>query len=83
MVVYDDQPCLMWKLAMVEDLIVGNDGLVRAVHIHTANHRTMRPIVKLYPLEVSPEVDNCVDNSNESTSTKPQDVQYQLPSRPV
>ena len=74
MVVHDDQPCLMWKLAVVEDLIVGKDGLVQAAHIHMANHRTTRLIIKLYPLEVNPEVENCVDNSSESTSTKPQDV---------
>ena len=65
MVVHDDQPCLMWKLAVVEDLIVGKDGLMRAAHICMANHRTTRLIVK---------VENCVDNSSESTSTKPQDV---------
>ena len=55
--IHDDQPCLMWKLAVVEDLIIGTDGLVRAAHIHAANHCTTRPIVKLYALEVNPEAE--------------------------
>ena len=52
-VVHDNTSRMQWKLAVVEDLIKGNDGLVRAAHIRTANCRTTRPIVKLYPLEVA------------------------------
>ena len=37
---------------MVEKLIVGCDGLVRAAHIRTVNGRTNRLISKLCPLEV-------------------------------
>ena len=51
-VVHDDAPRLHWKLAIVEELIKGNDGLVRAVRIRTSNCTTTRTIVKLYPLEV-------------------------------
>ena len=53
--VHDDTPLINWKLAVVEELIVGNDGLVRAAHIRTAQGRTNRPISKLCPLEVSSE----------------------------
>ena len=53
--VHDDTPRINWKLAVVEELIVGNDGLVRAAHIRTAQGRTNRPISKLCPLEVSSE----------------------------
>ena len=49
-ITYDDKPRLHWKLAIVEDLIKGNDGLVRAAHVRTEKYRTIRPIVKLYPL---------------------------------
>ena len=80
-VVHDDQPRLTWKLAVVEDLIVGNDGLVRASHIRTANHHTSRPIIKLYPLEVTSEVEDCMNNTNESNSTKLQDVPTSEPTR--
>ena len=51
-VVHDDAPRLHWKLAIVEEPIKGNDGLVCAARIRTDNCTTTRPIVKLYPLEV-------------------------------
>ena len=51
-VVHDDTPRLHWKLAVVDDLVKGNDGLIRSAHISTANHKTSRPITRLYPLEV-------------------------------
>ena len=51
--IQDDTPRIDWRLAVIEELIVGNDGLVRAAHIRTAQGRTNRPISKLCPLEVS------------------------------
>jgi len=52
---HDDTPRTTWKMAIVEDLIFGRDGLVRAraAHIRTANGITSRPIPKLYPIEVN------------------------------
>ena len=47
----------------MEDLIQGRDGHVRAANVRMGNHRTSRPIVKLYPLEVS--------NSNNEDQTGP------------
>ena len=54
--VHDNTSRMQWKLAVVEELIRGNDGFVRAAHIRTDNYRTTRPIVKLYPLEVTSSV---------------------------
>ena len=42
--VHDDKPRLNWKLAVIEELLTGNDGLVRAANIRTGNHITSRPI---------------------------------------
>ena len=50
-VVHDDKSRLHWRLAVVEDLIEGKDGLVRAAHIQMDKLKTTRPIVKLYPLK--------------------------------
>ena len=50
--VHDEGPRSRWKLAMVEALIQGNDGRVRAAYIRTDGGITNRPITKLYPLEV-------------------------------
>ena len=51
--VHDDSKRVNWRLAIVESLIRGPDGHVRAANIRTATGNTNRPIVKLYPLEVT------------------------------
>ena len=51
--VHDDGPRIQWRLAIIEDLIHGGDGLVRAANIRTSTGLTNRPIVRLIPLEVS------------------------------
>ena len=53
--VHDDTPRINWRLAVVEDTIAGEDGLVRAANIRTSTGRTNRLIAKLYPLEVTAE----------------------------
>ncbi|XP_053400768.1 uncharacterized protein LOC123558691 [Mercenaria mercenaria] len=50
--IHDDGPRTRWKLAVVTELIHGNDGLVRSVVIKSEDGITNRPITKLYPLEV-------------------------------
>lgn len=50
--VHQDSKRSEWKLAVVEQLNRGTDGMVRSAEIRTANGRTSRPINKLYPLEV-------------------------------
>ena len=40
-------------MAVVEDLIVGEDGLMRAATIRTTSGMTTRPITKLYPVELN------------------------------
>ena len=51
--VHDDGPRIQWRLAIIEDLIHGGDGLVQAANIRTSTGLTNRPIVRLIPLEVS------------------------------
>ena len=53
--VHDDTLRINWRLAIVEDTIAGEDGLVRAANIRTSTGRTDHPIAKLYPLEVTAE----------------------------
>jgi len=74
--IHDDTPRITWKLAVIEELLKGNDGLVRAANIRTAQGRTNRPTARLIPLEVSSEVattelnTTSPDQSN-NTSVKP------------
>ena len=48
----DFQPRTRWHLGKVDELITGNDGLVRAARVKTGGGVTTLPIVKLYPIEV-------------------------------
>ena len=40
-------------MAVIESLIRGADGLVRAANIRTSSGRTNRPITKLHPLKIT------------------------------
>ena len=51
--IHDDGPRMQWKLAVVENLREGGDGLIRAADLRSSNGKTNRPIVRLYPLEVT------------------------------
>jgi len=51
--IYDDTPLITWRLAVIKDTIVGEDGLIRAASIRTSMRRTNHPITKLYPLELT------------------------------
>ncbi|XP_053390067.1 uncharacterized protein LOC128552993 [Mercenaria mercenaria] len=56
--IHDDCPRTRWKLAVVEELLPGNDGITRAAKIRTQNGSSTRPVVKLYPLEVIRDSEN-------------------------
>lgn len=64
--IHNDGPRLHWRLGVIDSLIQGNDGLVRAVNVRTNNRVTSRPISRLYPLEVSHPPD---DQSGHSDAT--------------
>ena len=78
MIVHDDKPRMQWRLAVVEKLITGKDNLVRAAHIRMGTYKTTRPIVKLYPLEVSSEDDisqAVTDNTSDESTQHMKDNQ--------
>ena len=51
--IHDENPRILWKLAKIEKLVPGNDGLVRSVVLRTKTGVTTRPVSKLYPLELN------------------------------
>ncbi len=59
--IHNYNPRIQWRMAVVESLITGADGLVHAVNIRTSNGRTNRLITKLYPLEVTATTDSQTD----------------------
>ena len=50
--VHDEKSRNAWKLAVIEESVRGNDGLMRSASIRTKNGQTNRPITKLYLLEI-------------------------------
>ncbi|XP_061171676.1 uncharacterized protein LOC133181152 [Saccostrea echinata] len=67
--IHEEKPRIMWKLAVVEELIQGRDGFVRAVTLRTKNGLTNRPILKLYPIEVN-ENELQIQSSDRVSKTK-------------
>ena len=51
--IHDDTPRVQWKLAIIEGVNKGADGLIRSANVRTSTGRTNRPIARLYPLEVT------------------------------
>ena len=45
-----------WKLGVVEKLIPGRDGVVRAVEVRVGTSQLQRPIQHLYPMELSCDI---------------------------
>ena len=51
--IHHESPRVNWKIGVVTDVVRGNDGHIRSARIRTKTGETTRPIVKLYPLEVT------------------------------
>lgn len=61
--IHDETLRNSWKLAVVEELVKGEDNLIRTVKLRTKNGTTNRPITKLYPIEV-----NCIESEPEDVT---------------
>ena len=48
-----------WPLAVMEELIHGRDGKVRLVKIGTTSGTLLRPVQRIYPLEIYDELGTC------------------------
>ena len=68
---WDESPRSTWKLTIIEELMTGKDGLVRAAYIRTSQGRTNCPIAKLIPLEVSTPM---IAETEEPTSISQKDA---------
>ena len=51
--IHDDTHRVQWKLAVIEQVNKGADGLIRSANGRTSTGRTNRPIARLYPLELT------------------------------
>ncbi|CAG7821123.1 unnamed protein product, partial [Allacma fusca] len=51
----DNKKRINWPLARVIELFPGKDGIVRVVRLRTASGEIIRPVQRLFPLEVPVE----------------------------
>ena len=70
-VLVHDVPRTTWRMAVIEELIVGQDGLTHAAVIRTSIGTTSKPITRLYPLELSAEQDGSVADRVKENSEQP------------
>ena len=70
--IHDDTPRIQWKLAIIEKINKGEDGLIRSVNVKTSTGKTNRPITKLYPLEVKAAEQHTMDSTGETATTTTQ-----------
>ena len=79
--IHDDSPRVNWRMAVIESLNKGRDGVVRSANIRTTTGRTNRPITRLYPLEVTAE-ETSSDVQGDTQPEQPQtDVSAHRPVR--
>ena len=72
--IYDEGPRNRWRLGQVSKLHFGQDGIPRVASLETAQGQLTRPLVKLYPLEISGEVKENPEDvtvNNTDTGTRP------------
>ncbi|XP_073960749.1 uncharacterized protein [Choristoneura fumiferana] len=72
-----------WPLAVIEDLFPGADGVARVAQVRTAAGKRIRPVQRLFPLEIRNE-DSTVDTTRTVTDTNDStDVPYTRPRREI
>lgn len=57
-------------MAVIENLVTGNDRLTRSAIIRTKNGVTNRPVTKHYPLELADEKSIGMSNSERNSTTR-------------
>ncbi|XP_068205292.1 uncharacterized protein [Palaemon carinicauda] len=69
--IYDEGPRSRWKLGQIVKLHVGPDDVLLVVTLKTPQGQVMRPVVKLYPLELWQETDVVISEKTDNKSTRP------------
>ena len=72
----DEKDRNQWKLGIVEEVLPGKDGVVRAVRLRAGRNQLERPIQHLYPLELS-----CDIGRNTKTELNPENFDRDVTQR--
>lgn len=65
----DNKRRVFWALARVTKLMPGKDGLVRVAQVKTESGELLRPVKKLYYLEIEDSLNSCKDSNNIRTKS--------------
>lgn len=63
----DNLKRLDWPLARVTKVFPGKDGIIRIVKVKTAKGEFIRPIQRLYPLEISSKTETAENPAKNQT----------------
>ncbi|XP_035228353.1 uncharacterized protein LOC118200503 [Stegodyphus dumicola] len=74
----ENQKRLNWPLAVIEELYPGRDGHVRVVKVKTPLGHLVRPVQKIYPLEVNSSGDPIIPDQH-TTNDLPATSQNDIP----
>ena len=55
---YDECPRVSWKMGLIIEVYPSKDGHIRSVKVKTASGSLIRPVSRLYPLELECDFDN-------------------------
>ena len=51
MLLQDGVKCELWPLGRIKEVHLGQDGIVCVIDVHSKTRGSMRPFMKVYPLE--------------------------------
>ncbi|KAF8786850.1 hypothetical protein HNY73_008509 [Argiope bruennichi] len=73
----DNKRKVLWPLAKVTEIYPGKDGNVRVVRVKTASGELVRPIKKIFPLEIPSSMKS--DEKNETETLEKENIISESP----
>ncbi|KAF2887722.1 hypothetical protein ILUMI_18451 [Ignelater luminosus] len=70
----DNQKLLHWPLAKIVEIITGKDGEIRVVRLKTANGELVRPVQRIYQLEINSPIEQKITKENKQENFDPLDI---------
>ncbi|KAF2890347.1 hypothetical protein ILUMI_15826, partial [Ignelater luminosus] len=70
----DNQKRLDWPLAKIVETITGKDGEIRVVRLKTANGELVRPVQRIYQLEINSPIEQKITKENRQENFDPLDI---------
>ena len=79
--IHDDTARVNWRMAVIESVNKGTDGIIRFANIRTSTGRTNRPVARLYPLELTEDTTSTPRDGRIEQLTIARDTPVHQPTR--